>query len=75
MGKLLSLVRRQNSIGADMSKFEAGTQGIEGYRVDGRTPRSPPGLISQNSALTGGSFGLKVCTQFKKIWMYPNQRL
>jgi hypothetical protein len=58
-----------------MSKFEAETQGIEGYRVGGRPPRSPPGLIGQNSALAKGGLGLKVCTQFKKIWMYPNQRL
>jgi hypothetical protein len=58
-----------------MSKFEAEMQGSEGYRVGGRTPRSPPGLISQNSTLAGGSLGLKVFTQFKKIWMYPDQRL
>jgi hypothetical protein len=58
-----------------MSKFEAEMQGIEGYRVGGRTPWSPPGLVSQNSTPTGGSLGLKVFTQFKKIWMYPNQKL
>jgi hypothetical protein len=34
-----------------MSKFEAEMQEIEGYRVGGRTPRSPPGLISQTALL------------------------
>jgi len=58
-----------------MSKFEAEMQGIEGYKVGGRPPWPPPGLISQNCTLAKTSIGLTIFTQLKKIWMYSDQSL